>query len=605
MAARNVRKSQLITPFGVGSILDLPEDSLMLLGLDFWETKHETRVFDDRLARRLRVKEFHEPLKAEERVRGGRNDKDFGGCMPFARFPKWHFCPSGSCRKLVEISASRPLTPRCDSDKHAEGKGPKLIPVRFVMACEKGHISDFPWGQWVHRVDTDNPKSCDAGNAQLRLYSTGGAGLAAIGVHCSACGEKRTLAEAGKPEALKPIGCNGARPWLGDLNMVAEDCEMTPILIQRGGSNAYFPNVVNSIKIPPYSERAAKVLRNNVRALESLPRVDGEVQEATLMGALHQIAATNYVPIDHLKNAYEDFIREDDDIPEGEDNELAFRKPEYDAFLEGDLGVTGDDLRVTRQDPAELGEALHQFIDSLVIIEKLVETRALCSFSRLTPADRNSDNSCDLSFRRKSWLPAISGSGEGIFFTLNASLLTAWASQTQVIERVARISGAADRSEIYARRSGVLIDPEFVLLHSLAHLINRRLAFDCGYGSSSIKERIYSGLVNDERMMGILLYASESSSEGTLGGLVSMGSPSRFKEVLMQSINDAITCSNDPLCIESQGQGPGSCNLSACHGCALLPETSCEESNAFLDRGLIVGVPEQREIGFFESLIAI
>ena len=105
-------------------------------------------------------------------------------------------------------------------------------------------------------------------------------------------------------------------------------------------------------------------------------------------------------------------------------------------------------------------------------------------------------------------------------------------------------------------------------------------------------------------MMGILLYASESSSEGTLGGLVSMGSPSRFKEVLMQSINDAITCSNDPLCIESQGQGPGSCNLSACHGCALLPETSCEESNAFLDRGLIVGVPEQREIGFFESLIA-
>ena len=603
MAARNVRKSQLITPFGVGSILDLPEDSLMLLGLDFWDTKHETRVFDDRLARRLRVKEFHEPLKGEEKIKGGRNDKDFGGVMPFARFPKWHFCPNGSCRKLVEVSASRPLTPRCDSDKHAEGKGPKLIPVRFVMACEKGHISDFPWGQWVHRVDTDNPRSCDGGNAHLRLYSTGGAGLAAIGVHCSVCGEKRTLADAGKPEALKPIGCSGARPWLGDLEMVSEDCEMVPILIQRGGSNAYFPNVVNSIKIPPYSERAAKVLRNNVRALESLPRVDGEVQDATLMGALQAIAATNHVPIDHLKKAYEDFVREDDEIPEGDDNELAFRKPEYDAFLEGDLGVTGDDLRVARQDPVQLGGALSQFIDSLVIIEKLVETRALCSFSRLTPVDRNSDNSCSLSFRRKSWLPAISGSGEGIFFTLNPGLLADWASQAQVLERVARIAGAADRSEIYARRSGAHIDPEFVLLHSLAHLINRRLAFDCGYGSSSIKERIYSGVVDDQRMMGILLYASESSSEGTLGGLVSMGTPSRFKEVLMQSINDAITCSNDPLCIESQGQGPGSCNLSACHGCALLPETSCEESNAFLDRGLIVGVPEVSGIGFFENLI--
>ena len=30
------------------------------------------------------------------------------------------------------------------------------------------------------------------------------------------------------------------------------------------------------------------------------------------------------------------------------------------------------------------------------------------------------------------------------------------------------------------------------------------------------------------------------------------------------------------------GQGPDSCNLAACHSCALLPETSCEEFNRFL-----------------------
>lgn len=575
----------------------------MLMGLDYWDVKHETRVFDDRLARRLRVKEFHEPLKAEEKVRGSRNDNDFGGAMPFTRFPKWHFCPNGSCRKLVEVSAGRPLTPKCESDKHAEGKGPKLIPVRFVMACEQGHISDFPWAQWVHRVDTDKPVSCEAGNSQLRLYSTGGAGLSAVGVHCMACGQKRTLSDAGKPDALKGIGCDGSRPWLGDVDQVKQQCELVPFLIQRGGSNAYFPNVVNSIKIPPYSDRAAKILRNNIRALEALPRIDGEISPETLAGSLGTIAATNHIPLDHLKRAYEDLMREDEELTEIDDNELAFRKPEYDAFQEGDLGVTGDDLRVVRQDATKLGGRLTQFIDNLVVVEKLVETRALCSFSRLTPVDRSSKNACSLSFKRMPWLPAIAGSGEGIFFTLNSQAVSAWASKEAVVNRVDKIARAADRSEIYSRRSGQQIDAKFVLLHTLSHLINRRLAFDCGYGSSSIKERIYSGVVGEDAMVGVLLYASESSSEGTLGGLVSMGIPERFREIFLQSINDAVTCSNDPLCIESQGQGAGSCNLSACHGCALLPETSCEESNAFLDRGLLVGVPEEDGVGFFEELL--
>jgi hypothetical protein len=55
---------------------------------------------------------------------------------------------------------------------------------------------------------------------------------------------------------------------------------------------------------------------------------------------------------------------------------------------------------------------------------------------------------------------------------------------------------------------------------------------------------------------------------------------------------------------DSGGQGPDSCNLAACHNCALAPETSCEEFNRFLDRGVVVGTPKQPSFGFFSDYLA-
>jgi hypothetical protein len=100
-------------------------------------------------------------------------------------------------------------------------------------------------------------------------------------------------------------------------------------------------------------------------------------------------------------------------------------------------------------------------------------------------------------------------------------------------------------------------------------------------------------------MAGILIYTAAGDSEGTLGGLVRMGEPGRLEGVLENALAHAAWCSSDPVCIESKGQGPGSCNLAACHGCALLPETACEEYNRFLDRALVVGGLGKSELGFF------
>lgn len=60
-------------------------------------------------------------------------------------------------------------------------------------------------------------------------------------------------------------------------------------------------------------------------------------------------------------------------------------------------------------------------------------------------------------------------------------------------------------------------------------------------------------------------------------------------------------CSNDPVCISSVGQGREALNLAACHTCGLLPETSCEDFNVFLDRALVTGTFENKEIGFYND----
>ena len=76
-----------------------------------------------------------------------------------------------------------------------------------------------------------------------------------------------------------------------------------------------------------------------------------------------------------------------------------------------------------------------------------------------------------------------------------------------------------------------------------------------------------------------------------------------LRAIFASAISDARWCSTDPVCMDAgeKGQGPDSCNLAACHGCALLPETSCEEFNRFLDRGLVIGTFAEPNLGYFSD----
>ena len=152
----------------------------------------------------------------------------------------------------------------------------------------------------------------------------------------------------------------------------------------------------------------------------------------------------------------------------------------------------------------------------------------------------------------------------------------------------------------YQARLGTL--SRFVLVHTFAHVLMRELCYECGYAAASLRERLY--VFPDEA--GLLIYTADGDSEGSLGGLVRQGTIKRLEVTIASALNRSRWCSNDPVCREVRGRGPGGTNLAACHACAIVSETSCTEMNGLLDRVLMVGenLPGRPSFsGYFEELL--
>lgn len=127
----------------------------------------------------------------------------------------------------------------------------------------------------------------------------------------------------------------------------------------------------------------------------------------------------------------------------------------------------------------------------------------------------------------------------------------------------------------------------------------RALALDCGYSGSSIRERIYASVEEGREMSGVLLYTASPDSEGSLGGLIDLGTPERLGPLLQDALRALTRCSSDPLCASREPTRHRSINGAACHACVLVPETSCEAFNAWLDRSLLVPTVATQDVAFF------
>jgi len=195
--------------------------------------------------------------------------------------------------------------------------------------------------------------------------------------------------------------------------------------------------------------------------------------------------------------------------------------------------------------------------------------------------------------------PAIETFGEGIFLQFDENRLAAWENQPGVKVRAKILADRRAQSAWASRLDEP--EPRFVALHTLAHLLIRRLAFASGYSSAALRERIYANSDRADKTAGILIYTAAGDAQGTLGGLVRLGMPRLLLPLIVTALDDADVCSNDPVCIESDSQGAAQLNLSACHGCSLVSETSCESGNRLLDRQLVLGGSEVP--GLLESIL--
>jgi hypothetical protein len=287
-------------------------------------------------------------------------------------------------------------------------------------------------------------------------------------------------------------------------------------------------------------------------------------------------------------------------------DEEDFRRSEYQAIREGKVGPHTE-LYVETADLNEYQPEIASLFLSIQLVHKLRETRALTGFTRILPPDGNldSDRVRELKLdNRIDWLPAIKVYGEGIFLELNPEQVAEWTTRAAGLPpRVKGLVKSYNAARTSRQQPYRAVTPKFLLLHTLAHVLINQLSFDCGYGSASLRERLYCDVADTAQPMnGILIYTASGDSEGTMGGLVRQGLPGRLEATIVRALNRARWCSSDPVCIESKGQGSDTANLAACHGCCLLPETSCEEGNRLLDRALLVGTPEHRQMGFFQGV---
>ena len=605
---RPMRRSALIGPWGVGAIVPFPNDeSLMIAGLDAWEYTDSSvfRIKDERLEKRLGVKELRWPPDFREKKS---DPKNYNLSIPAVRFPLWHYCPfCGSMKKAAPYGNQ----PKCDAFQWETGRVCKannrfrrlMIPERFVVICPEGHIDDFPVAEWLH---SDGEHVYKEESCRIRR-STGGSSAALSGVYyeCT-CGAKKSLSSAMRTGALNRIGyqCTGAKPWLGSKS---GDCTADPEAIKvvlRGATNVWFSDTRSSIYIPTDDDKISKkileILDKNYDYLSSSV-TDGKIEE----GMVRMLAMLHSVPFDALYKACVDRFNNQtllNNVSE-ETSEEEYRLAEY-KVLKKDSGSDILDFHAVNYKIEEYDSVIRKYFNSFSLVHKLRETRAFVGFYRVNPGTRSiTEQKKELRLGNENWLPAIETKGEGIFFEFDKDAVDKWARKASVKNRVELLNQSYHNS-MFGGHDEKDLNPAFVLIHTFAHLLINQLSFECGYGSSSIRERIYCEKTgSDYDMYGVLIYTASGDSEGSLGGLVRQGKPGIIEETIVNAVQNAAWCASDPVCIQSSGQGPESLNLAACHNCALLPETCCEVGNRLLDRGLLVGTLEDPSIGFFKELL--
>jgi hypothetical protein len=596
-----MRQSQLITTFGPGAMVDLPNNSVLIGGLEGWTDQGED-IDEQRLVAKLEAAlgVQHLRLKAPPIDTGDPLGPRTG--IFVWEFPEWFVAQYQDERRAREGFRSRPLVHHQNVSR-GNYYGPDkrrhpVVPIRFVQGCINGHLSDIDWYGFVH------PKG-DGCRRPLWLDERGTSGeFVDVFVRCE-CGKAKSLATATFQPGSEtlPLGfCKGRRPWLGNNSYEVcggDNGKAQPNrLLVRSASNSYFPQLMSVISIPD-SDTAlraaiAEVYEEFLQYAESSEDVARERRKARVASALSGI--TDEVAWAEVQR------RKAGTRPQQKSVKLA----EVEMLLASPT-ESGEDLPggvyYARSVPVASGSKYAGALDRVVRVDRLREVTAQVGFTRFESTSPEADGELNLEVRRASlasevtWLPAIENRGEGFFLSFQKDAIDAWLARPAVKARGDQFVAAFEAWKTnHGHASHRFPGLPYVFLHSLSHLLIQAVSLECGYSATSIRERIYA--LGEH--FGILLHTGTADAEGTLGGLVQVAR--RIDRHLDHAIELSRLCSNDPVCAQhppDHMQEERFVHGAACHGCLLVAEPSCERRNEFLDRALVAATVADIGAEFF------
>ncbi|MDH4565313.1 DUF1998 domain-containing protein [Pseudomonas sp. BN414] len=610
----SVRPSQLLWTYGPGALVDLPNLSVVTSGIDIWQKERCAVITEPRLLAAVRQtlgaqveslrmapfskSESFDPLSAEAKVG-----------VPVRPFPRWLRCVKCGLlapydNGLFELKEN-PYRPESTRFVHADCRGSdgKLpakdadaVPARMLLACRNGHLDDFPWSWFVH----SGPSTC---RGTLRFFESG-ASLQTenLWVRCDKCEAAKSLAQAfGKAGKENLPGCRGRHPHLDRFD---HDCKEDARAVLLGATNSWFPVSLSALAIPRTNASPLQQIItdhwDDFADVEDVGELKGTLKALTKRGEAAGIEAhapaAIWAAIEAHRSGADAEVEDEPDIKEPEWRVLTNPTPvnDYPNFLSEEAAP-----------PA----SFQSVISRVLLLKRLREVNALLGFTRVESPDEGSGTGsgpvwAPLSSSRPDWVPANQVHGEGIFIQFDEAAIAAWEQNSAVQRADARLrdghKGWRSRRHLSPAEAGYP-GARYVLLHTLAHLLIRELALECGYNAASIRERIYAGVSEEGNQAGLIIYTAAADSDGTLGGLVELGKPENLERLFTQALRRARICSSDPLCAEHDPQNDQSLHSAACHACSFVAETSCESSNRYLDRAMVVPTVQHAATAFFQD----
>jgi hypothetical protein len=619
--AGEIRRSQLITTYGPGAMVDLKDDAALIQAVDGWkgtefqpenETLRDPRLLDlinsmlSRLdppvALEVRQPFISPPVPSDDH--SAPNQSKVG--VSATTFPLWFVCQA--CNQLHRAESMRQ---KHGQNLHTctvgEERSRRSVPVRFVVACKDGHLDEFPWNFFVHATGEDGKSRCRS--HQLYLIDES-ADLSTARVECRECGARRSMMDAFAND--KALGlCSGNRPWIpGYLKAGRVKCEQQARPLVRTASNSWYSVIASALQLDRENAslsaiQAAIPLQDEVFAgYRAMPLSSEQIWAVTqplLAGLMEQF------PAERVKEAFVARL-EQRALPA---SAVSIRAPEYRTLVAApafEHGAT-EGTRARDPGPSMIANALPDVptgIGRVVQVDLLQELRAQIGFTRMHPCPPLDESSgaappdgLQLAFDKIGRLPAVLNRGEGIFFSLDPTRVTEWEQRDAVVERVRVLNGSETGNERPAR---------YYLLHTLSHLLMESLGTYCGYASTALRERLYWSEPDEEFMAGVLIMTATPGTDGTLGGLAEQAASLGMH--LRRVRSRALLCSNDPVCSthpqpRPAGQAAGGhvhrpYEGAACYACCYVAEPSCEAFNRYLDRALVFPVIGQLpELAYF------